>query len=79
MARKDRPIRRLYITKDLQLLGEIEEITVYPLIGGGTQLGSNEPSYENKTVSVLAMGFRAGLVVSITSFLLGKHHEITFY
>lgn len=50
MARKDRPIRRLYITKDLQLLGEIEEITVYPLIGGGTQLGSNEPHYENKTV-----------------------------
>ena len=50
MARKDRPIRRLYITKDLQLLGEIEEITVYPLIGGGTQLGSNEPYYENKTV-----------------------------
>lgn len=50
MARKDRPIRRLYITKDLQLLGEIEEIPVYPLIGGGTQLGSNEPSYENKTV-----------------------------
>ena len=41
------------------------------------RLNFKRPFLRSQKYPILTMGFRAGLVVSITSFLLGKYHKIT--